>query len=154
MSGLASPWQNRPAIISAHDYNFTVEDLTGTPITALSSIIWHGNMLTRDAALCASHEMRLTRMCVNLQADDLVEVDDLTLELEIRKSTDCEGSFSVIWSSQFGLDVLETGHQCFCTPLDPTVLLEVCDLWKPTGRILSGSLANFYIRFFVFAELQ
>lgn len=146
-------WQNRPSVISVQDHEIVCEDDTGAVITALSARYLSGTMRVADAAICAPRAQRLTRACLNLQFDSSVVTTGLTYELEIRRSTDCEGSFAIVADIEFPISNVFT-HQCFCFDLEPTVLLDKCDLWKPTGRISGGSISDFFHRMLIHAELR
>lgn len=150
----ADSWQVRPSLLSVEDYTFTIEDDSGLPITALSSGYLHGHARVQDVAVPVCRAKRVTRFCINIQFDGFVDDDEFSYDWEIRTSLDCEGSsFNNI--VQVSLPLLpSTAHQCFCGVLDPSVFLDVCDLWKPTGRIANGSINTFHLRHMMHTELR
>jgi len=135
------------------DYGLSAEEQTGATITSLSSLIFYGPTSVENAAIIASRDMKLTDISINIQFDtNVINDEDILLEWEVRKSTNCETSFAIIADHELTLSGT-TVHQCFDVALSPNVTLDKGDLWKITGRVSGGSIADFYMRMQVLAEL-
>lgn len=121
--GLASPWQNRPSLISCWEHSGSFEDLTGVAFDFLG-VSMH-SISTLTIPVCVPRACRLTRACI-IQAhqDDVVGTFDLIVE----KSTDCGANF--LFSQTVEVPFSNSGFitNCFCA--DFNIPFDQCDVWR------------------------
>lgn len=123
--GQMEPWQNRPSLIACWEHALSAFDLSGNPITSISTSM--EGLGTTSVNVCISRACRLTRMCFVYAYNDTGGGGG-TFDYTVSRSPDCGVSFPT--SVTVAVPVGNGGFAQNCLCVDVSLLFDECDTYR------------------------
>lgn len=155
MAHRTAPWQNRPSMISCWEHSLSGFDITGDAIQNLNPLTTKDNLIVHYSVfggipICIPRACRMTRWCFEFMFFDALGDDFIPVDIE--KSDDCGGSWSLEDSFTVEIDLTPITLNCACG--DVSVMFEECDLWVPSFPFLDNGFTFPFFRMNFHFELR